>query len=132
MKNREPSLPLLQVFKSPPGGVLFWLSRHKKEPKNVGFFLISTPCIFEAKNLIKPGRSRFQSPGTASDSKEPRLPFCQLLGSEAKGWCRSSCGTSIKGQQENSRKDYVTALAFQAARQPKARTSQLDLTGPRS
>ena len=37
-------------FKSPPGGVLFWLSRHKKEPKNVGSPAWPRPS--PAKNLI--------------------------------------------------------------------------------
>jgi len=47
--------------------------------------MISPPCIFGAKNLIKTGRSRIQSPGTAPGFEEPRLPLCQLLSSEDNG-----------------------------------------------
>jgi len=75
----------LTLFPCPPGGVLSWLGRPKKEPKKLGFCLISPPCIFGAKNLIKTGRSRIQSPKTAPGFEEPRLPFCQFLGFEDKG-----------------------------------------------
>ncbi|MUM76821.1 hypothetical protein GKC30_04140 [Pseudodesulfovibrio sp. F-1] len=36
VRKKEPSLPLLQVWNCPPGGVLFWLGRPKKEPKKLG------------------------------------------------------------------------------------------------
>ncbi len=61
--------------KSPPGGVLSFSKAEKKERKKLLLFLTFPPCIFITKNLIKPGRSRIQSPGTAPDSIEPRPRF---------------------------------------------------------
>jgi len=71
--------------KSPPGGVLSFAKAEKKERKKLLFCLAYPPCIFVAKNLIKMGRSRIQSPKTAPGFEDPRPAFCQLLGSEAKG-----------------------------------------------
>ncbi len=81
-KDKTQSLSLLPC---PPGGVLSFSKAEKKERKKLLLYLTLPPSIFGAKNLIKPGRSRIQSPGTAPGFEEPRLPFCQLLGFEAKG-----------------------------------------------
>jgi len=80
-EEKEPSLPLLRVFKSPPGGVRFFVGAKKGTKKSP--WVVAPPLALYGQESDQIGSAPESRPlkiqKAASDSKEPLPPICQLL-----------------------------------------------------